>query len=67
MFLKDIWPSAHEVATTVGAAVDSAMFGKSYSSVFTGDEHWQAIETEGRSLRWQPTSTYVRNPPYFRA
>ncbi len=66
VFLKDIWPSAHEVATTVGAAVDSAMFRKSYSSVFTGDEHWQAIEVpKDEVYRWQPTSTYVRNPPYF--
>ena len=33
VYLKDIWPSAHEVATTVGASVDSAMFKKSYAIV----------------------------------
>jgi len=66
VFLKDIWPSAHEVATTVGASVNSAMFKKSYASVFTGDEHWQAIEVpKDEVYQWQPTSTYVRNPPYF--
>jgi aconitate hydratase len=66
VFLKDIWPSAHEVATTVGASVDSAMFRKSYASVFQGDEHWQAIEVpKDEVYQWQPTSTYVRNPPYF--
>ncbi|HWJ04679.1 MAG TPA: aconitate hydratase AcnA [Steroidobacteraceae bacterium] len=64
--LKEIWPSAHEVATTVGAAVDSAMFKKSYSSVFTGDEHWQSIDVpKDEVYQWQATSTYVRNPPYF--
>jgi aconitate hydratase len=37
--------------TVVGASVDSAMFKKSYSSVFTGDEQWQAIErAAGRGL-----------------
>jgi aconitate hydratase len=42
------------------------MFKKSYSSVFTGDEHWQAIEVPRDEVyQWQPTSTYVRNPPYF--
>jgi aconitate hydratase len=66
VYLKDIWPSAHEVATTVGASVNSAMFKKSYSSVFTGDEHWQAIEVpQDEVYQWQATSTYVRNPPYF--
>jgi aconitate hydratase len=66
VFLKDIWPSTHEVATTVGASVDRAMFTKSYASVFTGDEQWQAISVpEDEVYRWEPTSTYVRNPPYF--
>jgi aconitate hydratase len=54
------------VAATVGAAVDSAMFKKSYASVFTGDEQWQAIDVpQDEVYRWEPTSTYVRNPPYF--
>jgi aconitate hydratase len=66
VYLKDIWPSAHEVATTVGASVDSAMFRKSYASVFTGDAQWQAIDVpKDEVYRWDPTSTYVRNPPYF--
>ncbi|HET7204327.1 MAG TPA: aconitate hydratase AcnA [Steroidobacteraceae bacterium] len=66
VYLKDLWPSAHEVATTVGASVDSAMFKKSYAGVFTGDEHWQAIAVpKDEVYQWQPTSTYVRNPPYF--
>jgi aconitate hydratase len=66
VYLKDIWPSANEVATTVGAAVDSAMFRRSYASVFEGDEHWKAIDVpKDEVYQWQPTSTYVRNPPYF--
>ncbi len=66
VYLKDIWPSAHEVATVVGASVDSAMFRKSYASVFTGDEQWQAISVpKDEVYRWEPASTYVRNPPYF--
>ena len=66
VYLKDIWPSPQEVAAAVGAAVDSAMFRKSYASVFTGDEQWQAIDVpKDEVYRWEPTSTYVRNPPYF--
>ncbi|HXQ30864.1 MAG TPA: aconitate hydratase AcnA [Steroidobacteraceae bacterium] len=66
VFLKDIWPSPSEVDTTVRQAVDAAMFKKSYAAVFKGDEHWNAIKVPaGASYAWEPTSTYVRNPPYF--
>jgi len=66
VFLKDIWPSAHDVDTTVSRAVDSAMYKKGYASVFAGDEHWNAIKVPlGEVYAWEPTSTYVRNPPYF--
>jgi aconitate hydratase len=66
VYLKDIWPSAQEVAATVGASVDSAMFKKSYASVFSGDENWRSIEVPKNEVyQWDPTSTYVRNPPYF--
>ena len=37
VYLKDIWPSAAEVAQTVAASVDSAMFTKGYADVFKGD------------------------------
>ncbi len=67
VYLKDIWPSPHEIQQTIGAAVDSEMFRKSYASVFTGDEHWQAIQVpQDEVYQWQETSTYVRNPPYFK-
>jgi aconitate hydratase len=66
VYLKDIWPTAHEIQQTIGASVNSEMFRKSYASVFSGDEHWQAIEVpQDEVYQWEPTSTYVRNPPYF--
>ena len=66
VFLKDIWPTPQEVQQAVAASVDSTMFKKSYASVFTGDEIWQAIKVPaGEVYQWDATSTYVRNPPYF--
>src|SRR6187397_122777 len=66
VYLKDIWPTPHEIQQTIGASVDSEMFRKSYASVFTGDEHWQAIQVPlGKIYDWKEESTYVRNPPYF--
>jgi aconitate hydratase len=65
VYLKDIWPSAEEVATTVESAVQSEMFTKSYGEVFEGDERWNSLEVpEGDRFEWGD-STYVRQPPFF--
>ena len=67
VFLKDIWPTPQEVQQTLAGCIDRGMFRKSYAQVFEGDEHWQSIEVpEGEIYKWDDTSTYVRNPPYFR-
>jgi len=66
VYLKDIWPSAAEVAKAVGASVDSAMFKKGYANVFQGDANWRSIKTPaGKIYAWDGKSTYVKNPPYF--
>jgi aconitase A len=66
VYLKDIWPSAAEVAAAVGASVDSAMFTKGYADVFQGDARWRGIKTpDGKIYAWDRKSTYVKNPPYF--
>jgi aconitate hydratase len=66
VYLKDIWPSPADIAGTLAGCIDSAMFRKSYGSVFKGDEHWNAIQVpKGESYSWDARSTYVRNPPYF--
>jgi aconitate hydratase len=66
VFLKDIWPSAQEVAETVRASIDSKMFRGSYGNVFAGDANWRAIKVPaGKLYAWDAKSTYVRNPPYF--
>jgi aconitate hydratase len=66
VYLKDIWPSAKDVADAVAASVDSAMFKKGYANVFKGDANWAAIKTPaGKIYSWDGKSTYVKNPPYF--
>jgi aconitate hydratase len=67
VYLRDIWPSAHEVAQTVGEAVRAEMFRRSYGEVFAGDERWNGLPVpDGERFAWDPDSTYVRHPPYFR-
>jgi aconitate hydratase len=66
VYLKDIWPTPQEVASFVEKHINSAMFRKSYASVFDGDERWKAIQAPtGNVYAWEAKSTYVKNPPYF--
>jgi aconitate hydratase len=66
VYLKDIWPSAADVAYAVAASVDAAMFKKGYANVFVGDANWSSIKTPaGKIYEWDGKSTYVKNPPYF--
>ena len=66
VYLKDLWPTSHEIAEIMTAAVTPQMFAERYSDVFKGDEHWKGIEVSGgQTYSWPPASTYVQNPPYF--
>lgn len=64
--LQDLWPDGQLVAETVARSVHQAQFARRYSEVFSGDERWRDLEAPaGRFYRWDPTSTYVRLPPFF--
>jgi len=66
VFLREIWPSAQEVADVIGRSIQSSMFRKSYAQVFDGDERWRGLPVpEGDRFAWEPTSTYIRQAPYF--
>jgi len=66
VYLRDLWPSAEEIAETIGQAIRSDMFSRTYADVFSGDENWNELDVpEGDLFTWDPDSTYVRLPPYF--
>ncbi len=66
VFLKDIWPSRHEVQETVERALQSDMFRKTYGEVFEGSQQWKSMPVpEGVLYEWDPESTYVKHPPFF--
>jgi aconitate hydratase len=66
VYLKDIWPSAKQIAKVVRKAVKKSMFKKRYADVFRGDPEWRQIEVKGGlTYGWDSHSTYVQNPPYF--
>ena len=66
VYLRDIWPSSHEIQATIASSISSDMFRKSYDGVFDGDARWQGMDIPAADrFRWDTTSTYVQNPPYF--
>ena len=66
VYLKDIWPTPEEVESVIETSIDTEMFDSKYSTIFDGDERWQAIDTpEGNLFAWDENSTYVRKPNYF--
>jgi aconitate hydratase len=66
VYLRDLWPTQHEVQQTIERCVRSTMFQKVYSEVTLGDDRWRALAVpEGDLFQWDPDSTYVRHPPYF--
>ncbi|MCW2248073.1 aconitate hydratase [Azospirillum fermentarium] len=66
VYLKDIWPTSHEVQAAINAALSPAMFRRRYADVFLGPPEWQAIAAAGgQAYAWDATSTYVKRPPFF--
>ncbi len=67
IFLRDIWPTSLEIATTVHSFLTPDEFRRRYAEVFRGSSQWQEIEAAGATdtYAWSDHSTYVKNPPFF--
>ncbi|MFB0612454.1 aconitate hydratase AcnA [Aurantiacibacter poecillastricola] len=66
VMLADIWPTNEEVRQHRVANIDRQMFETRYADVYKGDADWQAIKVEASdTYNWNPSSTYVANPPFF--
>lgn len=67
IYLHDIWPSAEEIKEAMDSAITREEFRKGYDNISKGPAEWQALQvaTGSQTYKWEPHSTYVRNPPYF--
>jgi aconitate hydratase len=67
VYLRDIWPSQQEINEVVARSLSPEAFKQSYAHVFDGDEHWRALSNStGDLFEWDPNSTYVQEPPFFK-
>ena len=68
VYLRDIWPTEREIDEVVNSRLKVEMFAEDYAEVFAGDENWKSMAiAAGTTFAWDPSSTYVRRPPYFEA
>ena len=66
VYLKELWPTHEEVANLAERYVTEEAFRLEYSTIFDGDRFWQGLEVApSATYAWDPTSTYIKNPPYF--
>ncbi len=66
VYLKDVWPSNKEIAAVMKKCISAKLFRERYSDVFKGDANWRKIKpAAGQTYKWNASSTYVQNPPYF--
>ncbi|MEO6790069.1 MAG: aconitate hydratase [Ornithinibacter sp.] len=66
VYLRDIWPTTREVSDVVERFVEAKMFSDGYADVFSGDQNWKSLDLpSGDMFQWQPSSSYVRSPPFF--
>jgi len=66
VYLKDLWPTAEEIGEVLAAANDPETYQRLYRDFAEQNPLWQEIPSSvGQVYDWDPTSTYIREPPYF--
>jgi aconitate hydratase len=66
VYLRDIWPSLEEIREAMVSATDAETYRRLYSDFATGNPLWNEIPaTPGKVYRWDPSSTYIQEPPFF--
>lgn len=66
VYLKDIWPTSHEVSELSNFAMNPEAYRENYSRIKTDPgELWNQIEGVSGDVYSWPESTYIAEPPFF--
>ncbi len=67
VFLKDIWPTSTEIQELVREVVQPDIFISTYETILEGSDEWQSLTSpQGLLYPWEPESTYLKEPPFFK-
>jgi len=65
VYLRDIWPSAEEIAALLPHASNADAYAI-YKDVGRDNPLWDAVPAPtGQTYTWDDTSTYIQEPPFF--
>jgi aconitate hydratase len=66
VFLRDIWPSPGEIGDALVSSTDPETYRRLYADFASGNPLWNEIPTTaGKVYRWDSSSTYIQEPPFF--
>ncbi len=66
VYMRDIWPTMAEIKEAIQNALVPELFKEKYSDVFKGNQLWEQLKApSGELYAWDPSSTYIRQPPFF--
>ncbi|MFX1505091.1 MAG: aconitate hydratase AcnA [Promethearchaeota archaeon] len=66
VYLKDIWPNQEEIQGAINQCISADIYNKEYAKITEGDPNWQKLKAPKTTLfEWDPTSTYIKKPPFF--
>jgi aconitate hydratase len=67
VYLRDLWPTLQEVRDAVRTALEPEDFHRMYANFAEQNPLWNEIPTStGLVYEWDPSSTYIHEPPFFR-
>jgi aconitate hydratase len=66
VFLRDLWPTLHEIRETMQAALTPEVFRRLYRDFSSQNPKWNEIPSStGDIYEWDERSDYIHEPPFF--
>ena len=66
VYLNEIWPLRNEIQAVEQKYVIPSLFRDVYAKIETGSPNWAQLKApEGKLYPWDPSSTYIKKPPFF--
>ena len=68
VYLQDLWPTLQEIKDVASRSLNGDLYRRRYADALTGDDQtWDSLPGgAGETFEWDDSSTYVREPPWFR-
>jgi len=67
VYLRDIWPIMKEVRGLMQSALKPEVFRRLYRDFAGQNPKWNEIPSSiGNTYEWDPNSTYIQEPPFFK-